>query len=212
MEGKKLALYAVTDSGWLKEGETLDGVVEELLQAGVTCVQYREKHAGREVMLQEGKALKKVCNAYKVPFIVNDDPALAKELGADGVHVGLSDMEIEKARAYLGESFLIGGSAHNVQEALTAQQAGADYIGCGAVFGSSTKKDVGELSIEELTAICKAVSIPVVAIGGISLDKMERLYHTGINGVAVISALFAAEDKTAVVKAFLNKEREGGIL
>lgn len=141
-----------------------------------------------------------------VPLIINDRPDIAKEAGADGVHVGLSDMGIEKARAYLGDGFIIGGSAHNVQEALAAQAAGADYIGCGAVFGSSTKKDATNLALKELKAICGAVSIPAVAIGGISLDNVQSLKGSGIAGVAVISGLFAAEDKQEAVRGFLSME------
>ena len=192
---EKLRLYAVTDRSWLKEGETLAGVLEEMLDAGVTCVQLREKTLDDAAFLSEAKAIGALCRRYGVPFIVNDRPDIAKEAGADGVHVGLSDMGIEKAREYLGDGFIIGGSAHNVQEALAAQAAGADYIGCGAVFGSSTKTDATNLSLEELQAICRAVKIPAVAIGGIRLDNVQRLKGSGIAGVAVISGLFAAEDK-----------------
>ena len=123
------------------------------------------------------------------------------------MHVGLSDMGIEKAREYLGDGFIIGGSAHNVQEALAAQAAGADYIGCGAVFGSSTKTDATNLSLEELQAICRTVKIPAVAIGGIRLDNVQRLKGSGIAGVAVISGLFAAEDKKEAVRNFLDSEK-----
>ena len=204
---EKLRLYAVTDRSWLKEGETLAGVLEEMLDAGVTCVQLREKTLDDAAFLSEAKAIGALCRRYGVPFIVNDRPDIAKEAGADGVHVGLSDMGIEKARAYLGDVFIIGGSAHNVQEALAAQAAGADYIGCGAVFGSSTKTDATNLSLEELQAICRAVKIPAVAIGGIRLDNVQRLKGSGIAGVAVISGLFAAEDKKEAVRNFLDSEK-----
>ena len=204
---EKLRLYAVTDRSWLKEGETLAGVLEEMLDAGVTCVQLREKTLDDAAFLSEAKAIGALCRRYGVPFIVNDRPDIAKEAGADGVHVGLSDMGIEKARAYLGDGFIIGGSAHNVQEALAAQAAGADYIGCGAVFGSSTKTDATNLSLEELQAICRAVKIPAVAIGGIRLDNVQRLKGSGIAGVAVISGLFAAEDKKGAVRNFLDSEK-----
>lgn len=204
---EKLRLYAVTDRSWLKEGETLAGVLEEMLDAGVTCVQLREKTLDDAAFLSEAKAIGALCRRYGVPFIVNDHPDIAKEAGADGVHVGLSDMGIEKARAYLGDGFIIGGSAHNVQEALAAQAAGADYIGCGAVFGSSTKTDATNLSLEELQAICRAVKIPAVAIGGIRLDNVQRLKGSGIAGVAVISGLFAAEDKKEAVRNFLDSEK-----
>lgn len=204
---EKLRLYAVTDRSWLKEGETLAGVLEEMLDAGVTCVQLREKTLDDAAFLSEAKAIGALCRRYGVPFIVNDRPDIAKEAGADGVHVGLSDMGIEKAREYLGDGFIIGGSAHNVQEALAAQAAGADYIGCGAVFGSSTKTDATNLSLEELQAICRAVKIPAVAIGGIRLDNVQRLKGSGIAGVAVISGLFAAEDKKEAVRNFLDSEK-----
>ena len=204
---EKLRLYAVTDRSWLKEGETLAGVLEEMLDAGVTCVQLREKTLDDAAFLSEAKAIGALCRRYCVPFIVNDRPDIAKEAGADGVHVGLSDMGIEKARAYLGDGFIIGGSAHNVQEALAAQAAGADYIGCGAVFGSSTKTDATNLSLEELQAICRTVKIPAVAIGGIRLDNVQRLKGSGIAGVAVISGLFAAEDKKEAVRNFLDSEK-----
>ena len=203
---EKLRLYAVTDRSWLKEGETLAGVLEEMLDAGVTCVQLREKTLDDAAFLSEAKAIGALCRRYGVPFIVNDRPDIAKVAGADGVHVGLSDMGIEKAREYLGDGFIIGGSAHNVQEALAAQAAGADYIGCGAVFGSSTKTDATTLSLEELQAICRAVKIPAVAIGGIRLDNVQRLKGSGIAGVAVISGLFAAEDKKQAVRDFLSPD------
>ena len=139
-----------------------------------------------------------------MPLIINDRPDIAQRAGADGVHVGLSDMGIRRARALLGEGYIIGGSAHNVQEALAAQEAGADYIGCGAVFGSSTKTDATVLPYEELKAICRAVEIPVVAIGGIHRGNVKKLAGSGIDGIAVISALFAGEDKGAAAKELLG--------
>lgn len=201
---KQLKLYAVTDRSWLGPGETLAEVVEELLQAGVTCVQLREKDAPYSVFIEEARELKQLCSRYHVPLIINDRPDIAREAGADGVHLGLSDMKPEKTRELLGENFIIGGSAHNVAEALAAQAAGVDYIGCGAIFGSHTKEDAIKLQKEELKAICRAVHIPTVAIGGIQLENVSRLSDTGIDGVAVISALFAAGDKTAAVKSFLE--------
>ncbi|MBS6397140.1 MAG: thiamine phosphate synthase [Clostridiales bacterium] len=204
IEAKAMTLYAVTDRSWLRPGERLSEPVEELLKAGVTCVQLREKEADDELFLQEALELKELCGRYEVPLIINDRVDIAKQSGADGVHVGLSDMGIEKARAYLGDGFIIGGSAHNVEEALAAERAGADYIGCGAVFGSTTKTDVTTLSKEELRAICRAVSIPVVAIGGINRENVKQLLGTGMDGVAVISALFGAADKTAAAKEFLE--------
>ena len=203
IDGKVLTLYAVTDRTWLRPGESLTEPVEALLEAGVTCLQLREKEAEDAFFLEEALALKELCSRYQVPLIINDRPDLAKKAGADGVHVGLSDMGIEKARAFLGGEFIIGASAHNVAEALAAQRAGADYIGCGAVFGSRTKKDVSVLSYEELKAICQTADIPAVAIGGIHEGNIRKLAGSGIDGVAVISALFAKDDKKAAVQKLL---------
>lgn len=205
IDRKTLMLYAVTDRRWLKPGERLAGPVEELLRAGVTCVQLREKNADDAFFLAEAKELKDLCAGYKVPLIINDRPDIARAAGADGVHVGTSDMGIEKARACLGEDFIIGASAHNVQEALAAQAAGADYLGCGAVFGSMTKTDAFILSREELKAICQAVEIPVAAIGGIHGGNIGELAGIGVAGAAVISALFAKEDKTLAVRELLEQ-------
>ena len=209
-EADRFKLYAVTDRSWLKEGETLASVLEEMLAAGVTMVQLREKKLDDDSFLKEACKIRELCRRYGVPLIINDRPDIAKKAGADGVHVGLSDMGIEKAREYLGGGFIIGGSAHNVGEAMAAQAAGADYIGCGAVFGSSTKTDASDLSIEELRAICSAVTIPAVAIGGIRLDNVHRLAGTGIAGVAVISGLFAAENKKEAVRNVLNQAADWG--
>ena len=205
MNTQQLRLYAVTDRSWLKPGETLAEVVETLLKAGVTCVQLREKEAEDALILQEARELKALCQRYGVPFLVNDRPDLAQTVGADGVHVGREDTGLTEARNLLGPNALLGGSAHTVEEALAAQAAGADYLGCGAVFGSGTKHNVSQMPLETLTAICQAVDIPVVAIGGVSLDSLPLLADTGIAGVAVISGLFAAEDKTEAAQAFLRQ-------
>ena len=205
MNPQRLRLYAVTDRSWLKPGETLVEVVETLLKAGVTCVQLREKEAEDALILQEAQELKELCHRYGVPFLVNDRPDLAQAVGADGVHVGQEDTGLVEARNLLGANALLGGSAHTVEEALAAQAAGADYLGCGAVFGSGTKHNVSQMSLETLTAICQAVDIPVVAIGGVSLDNLPLLAGTGIAGVAVISGLFAAADKTEAAQAFLRQ-------
>lgn len=205
MNPQQLRLYAVTDRSWLKLGETLAEVVETLLKAGVTCVQLREKGAEDALILQEARELKALCHRYGVPFLVNDRPDLAQAVGADGVHVGQEDTGLTEARNLLGPNALLGGSAHTVEEALAAQAAGADYLGCGAVFGSGTKHNVSQMPLETLTAICQAVDIPVVAIGGVSLDNLPLLADTGIAGVAVISGLFAADDKTEAAQAFLRQ-------
>ncbi len=205
MNPQQLKLYAITDRSWLKPGETLTEVVETLLKAGVTCVQLREKDAEDAFILQEAQELNALCRRYGVPFLVNDRPDLAQTVGADGVHVGREDTGLTEARKQLGVNAVLGGSAHTVAEALAAQAAGADYLGCGAVFGSGTKHNVSQMSLETLTAICQAVDIPVVAIGGVNLDNLSLLAGTGIAGVAVISGLFAPEDKTAAAQGFLQQ-------
>lgn len=205
MNPQQLKLYAITDRSWLKPGETLTEVVETLLKAGVTCVQLREKEAEDAFILQEAQELNALCRRYGVPFLVNDRPDLAQTVGADGVHVGREDIGLTEARKQLGANAVLGGSAHTVEEALAAQAAGADYLGCGAVFGSGTKHNVSQMSLETLTAICQAVDIPVVAIGGVNLDNLSLLAGTGIAGVAVISGLFAPEDKAAAAQGFLQQ-------
>lgn len=192
---KDLRLYAVTDRRWLKAGETLESVVEALLRGGVTLVQLRDKQAGQEQLLEQTRALLPVCRRYGVKLIVNDYPQVALASGADGVHVGQDDMAYEQARRILGPDKIIGVSAHNPAEALRAQAAGADYLGCGAVFGSATKDGVQTLTPAGLAAICRAVSIPVVGIGGIDEKNIPALNGSGAAGVAVVSALFAPADK-----------------
>ncbi len=204
----RMRLYAVTDKSWLKPGESLAEPVEELLKAGTGLIQLRDKRAGEAELLEEARALKELCSRYQALLIVNDNPKIARMAGADGVHVGLSDMEVEEARSYLGADFIIGCSAHNVEEALRAERAGADYIGCGAVFGSRTKEDAGKLSLEALKEICSAVKIPAVAIGGIGRENICRLSGTGVAGAAVIRALFAAEDKYLAARELMEEVKK----
>lgn len=201
----KLRLYAVTDRSWLSPGQTLCSVLEPMLANGVTMVQLREKELDYETFLQEAKDVKQLCRHYHVPFLINDRVDIAAAIHADGVHVGLSDMELTRARAILGSDAIIGGSAHNVSEALSAEAAKASYIGCGAVFGSSTKTDVSTLTFAELKRICAAVSIPVVAIGGITEALLPQLYGSGVAGTAIISALFAAPDPGAAAARLRKK-------
>ncbi len=195
-----LRLYAVSDRSWLKENERLKDILPLLFENGVTLFQLREKHLAREAFLREALEAKEVCRRYGIPLIINDAVDIAKEIGADGVHVGLSDMSVQKAREFLGADAIIGASAHNVTEALAAQEAGADYIGCGAVFCTSTKTDVTTLALSELSAICSAVHIPAVAIGGITAENLPRLNGCGIAGAAVVSALFAQNDPAAAAR------------
>lgn len=193
--GNMLRLYAVTDRSWLKPGETLAQQVEQALLGGVTMVQLREKNLSREMVLQEARELLPLCHRFGVPLIINDDAELALEAGADGVHIGQDDMAYEQARSLLGPNKIIGVSAHNPIEALAAQEAGADYLGCGAVFGSTTKDGVQTLTPQGLRKICSTVQIPVVAIGGINETNLIELKESGAYGAAVISAIFAKEDK-----------------
>ncbi len=195
-----LRLYAVSDRGWLKENQTLKEILPLLFENGVTLFQLREKHLAREAFLQEAWEIKEICHRYNIPLIINDAVDIAREVGADGVHIGLSDMNIKKARNLLGEEAIIGASAHNIAEALAAEEAGADYIGCGAVFSTSTKADTTSLPLCELTAICRAVHIPAVAIGGITAENLLQLSGSGVAGAAVISALFAKKDIAAAAR------------
>lgn len=188
-----LLLYAVTDRHWL-EGRTLKEVVKESLDGGVTFVQLREKTLEDEKFLEEAKELKELCKKYNVPFVINDNVDIAIAMDADGVHVGQSDMEAGDVRAKLGPDKIIGVSAENVEQAVLAEKRGADYLGVGAVFPTGSKDDAADVSYETLKAICEAVSIPVIAIGGINEGNVSKLAGSGIVGVAVISAIYAAKD------------------
>ena len=193
-------LYAVTDRHWLN-GQTLYEQVEEALKGGATFIQLREKNLTEEEFLEEAKKIQQLCKEYRVPFIINDNVKLAKEIDADGVHVGQSDMEALDVRAQLGEDKIIGVSARTVEQALLAEKHGADYLGVGAVFQTGTKTDAREVEHSVLKEICTKVDIPVVAIGGITQDNVKELSGSGINGVAVISAIFAQKDvETATAK------------
>ena len=190
---EQMLLYAVTDRHWLN-GQTLYEQVEEALKGGATFIQLREKDLTEEEFLEEAKKIQQLCKKYRVPFIINDNVKLAKEIDADGVHVGQSDMETLDVRAQLGEDKIIGVSARTVEQALLAEKHGADYLGVGAVFPTGSKDDATEVPHETLKAICDAVDIPVIAIGGISKENVSELAGTGICGIAVISAIFAEKD------------------
>ena len=190
---KDLALYAVTDRHWLK-GETLYDQVKKAIEGGATFIQLREKHLSREEFLKEAIEIKALCAEYKVPFVINDDVDLALQIDADGVHVGQSDMQAGDVRAKLGPDKIIGVSARTVEQTLLAEKNGADYLGVGAVFATSSKEDAVEVGPEVLRTICEAVSIPVVAIGGITKENVIQLKGSGIAGIAVISAVFAQPD------------------
>lgn len=188
-----LLLYAVTDRSWLN-GRTLYDAVAEALEGGATMVQLREKFLNEKNFLEEAIALKPLCHRFGAPLIINDNVDLAMACGADGVHVGQSDMELSAARAKLGPDRIIGVSAHSVEEARLAEAGGADYLGSGAVFHTGTKLNVTLLPLAELKRITAAVSIPVVAIGGITADNLPSLKGSGCAGAALVSAIFAAKD------------------
>lgn len=189
-----MLLYAVTDRMWLKEGERLTDVCRDVLENGATFLQIREKDLDAASFEQEAAELKALCAQYKVPFVVNDSVEIAMEIDADGVHVGQSDIKGRDIRAMIGPDKILGISAGTVEEAVAAEAAGADYIGVGAVFVTSTKKDARNLSVEQLREISAAVSIPVVAIGGINASNLMELSGSQVDGVAVVSAIFGAED------------------
>lgn len=190
---KDLLLYAVTDRRWLG-GRRLADQVEEALKGGVTFVQLREKDLDEERFLEEAREIKELCGRYQVPFVINDNVDIAQAVDADGVHVGQSDMEAGDVRARLGQDKIIGVSAQTVEQALLAESRGADYLGVGAVFATGSKADASEVDHETVKAICQAVHIPVIAIGGITGENVGALTGTGVCGVAVISAIFAQED------------------
>lgn len=196
---KDLLLYAVTDRAWLK-GETLYAQVEKALKGGATFVQLREKNLDKESFLKEAIEIQTLCKEYNVPFVINDSVEIALQMNADGVHVGQKDMEAGDVRAALGPDKIIGVSAQTVEQALLAQERGADYLGVGAVFPTGSKADAVEVGPEVLKEICSAVSIPVVAIGGISKKNVLQLSGSGIDGIAVISAIFAQDDIEAATK------------
>ncbi len=199
-----LALYAVTDRKWLKEGESLASAVEKAILGGVTMVQIREKDLDRKSFIREAEQCLRVCRSYGIPMMINDDVSIAKEIGADGVHLGQDDMSPKEAsRSFKG---IIGVSAHNVEEAEKAYHDGADYIGCGAVFSTTTKSNTKALGIDGLKAITKVSKLPVVAIGGIDLNNISLLKDTGICGVAVVSAIFSNNDITGSAKRLRDVE------
>lgn len=191
---KSLLLYAVTDRRWTTENESLLNQTEKALEGGATFVQIREKNLDEKDFENEARELKSLCKKFNVPFVVNDNVLLAKKIDADGVHVGQNDMNAGKAREILGPEKIIGVSAQTVEEAVLAQEQGADYLGVGAVFPTGSKDDAVEVPFETLKAICSAVKIPVVAIGGISEKNVHLLKKSGIAGISVISAIFGQKD------------------
>ena len=193
LDKKDLLLYAVTDRAWLN-GRSLYDQVEEAIKGGATFIQLREKELDEDSFLKEAAEIQKLCRVHNIPFIINDNVDIAKKLDADGVHVGQSDMQAGEVRSYLGDGKILGVSAQTVEQALIAERNGADYLGVGAVFPTGSKDDADDVSMDTLKAICQAVNIPVVAIGGIGKHNVSELKGSGISGIAVISAIFAADD------------------
>lgn len=190
---ESICLYLVTDRAWTTN-QTLYQQVELALKGGVTCVQLREKELSFEEFLQQAIQLAKLCKAYKVPFIVNDNLQVALQSNADGIHVGQGDIVPKEIRRHAGDRLMIGVSVHTLEQALTAVQDGADYLGVGAVFSTATKSDAEQVPLSVLQEICSNVNVPVVAIGGIQKNNIMQLQSTGVDGVAVVSAILSAQN------------------
>lgn len=208
LDKKDLLLYAVTDRSWTYK-EDLYVQVEKALKGGATFIQLREKDLSDSEFLNEAKEIQNLCSKYKIPFVVNDNVDIALKIGADGVHIGQSDMKADDVRALLGDDKIIGVSAHTVEEAVNAQNNGADYLGVGAIFHTNSKKDASTLNYEILKDICNAVDIPVIAIGGITKENVAQLSGSGICGVAVISAIFSQPDIESAareLKSIVNQQ------
>lgn len=201
------SIYLVTDDGCL-QGRTLLDCVREALEGGVTLVQYRAKTASSAEMYAEALQLKALCNSFKVPLIINDRLDIAMAVGAAGVHLGQDDLPCAAARKILGEDYIIGVSAHNPAEAAEALESGADYLGCGAVFGTATKADVKKLGTDGLAAICKAKGLPVVGIGGVTADNYREVRAAGADGAAIVSGILAQPDIRTTVRAIAKVSEE----
>ena len=201
------SIYLVTDDGCL-QGRALLDCVREALEGGVTLVQYRAKTASSAEMYAEALQLKALCDSFNVPLIINDRLDIAMAVGAAGVHLGQDDLPCAAARKLLGEDYIIGVSAHNPAEAKAALQSGADYLGCGAVFGTATKADVKKLGTDGLAAICKAKGLPVVGIGGVTADNYREVRAAGADGAAIVSGILAQPDIRATVEAIAKVSQE----
>lgn len=193
LDKSHMLLYAVTDRAWAIK-QSLIEQIEDALKGGATCIQLREKNLSHDEFLKEALQVKELCKKYNVPFIINDNVEIAIECKADGIHVGQGDMAVDKVRSLVGKDMIIGVSTQTVEQAIQAEKDGADYLGVGAVFSTSTKLDANAVSHDTLRKICEEVNIPVVAIGGINKNNIEKLSNTKINGVAIISGIFAADN------------------
>ena len=207
LDKNSLELYAITDRHWLN-GASLYDQVEQTILGGATFIQVREKELDKEDFLNEAVEIQKLCKAHHIPFVINDNVEIARSIDADGVHVGQSDMKAGDVRALIGSDKILGVSVQTVEQAVLAEKNGADYLGVGAVFQTGSKADADDVSHETLKAICEAVSIPVIAIGGITKDNVMQLAGSGICGIAVVSAIFAQKDiyaATAELKKQIDK-------
>lgn len=193
LKKEDLLLYAVTDRSWNK-GLSLYEQVEHAVRGGVTLVQLREKELSEDLFVSEAVKIRELCHRYNVPFIINDNLDVALKCKADGIHVGQDDMPVRRIREIAGEGFIIGTTAKTVEQAQKAEADGADYLGVGAVFPSPTKSNAIRITKEMLCRISESVDIPIVAIGGITAENMHEIAHTGISGMAFVSAIFAADD------------------
>ena len=204
---KSMLVYAVTDRTWLN-GRSLVECVQQAVDGGATFVQLREKDALHEEIVELAHELIPICREAGVPFVIDDEVSIALEVGADGVHVGQDDMACENARAMLGPDAIVGVSAQTVAQALAAQKAGADYLGVGALIPTPTKPDAVDVTFDELRAICDAVDIPVVGIGGLNKNTVAQLKGSGVDGAAVVSAIFAADDCGSAARGLRNLMEE----
>lgn len=208
IDKKNFLLYLVSDSSRLKKNETLSSVVEKALKGGVTFLQYREKNLKGDLLKNEALSLKKLAEKYKIPFVVNDDVNLAKEIDADGCHIGQDDMNVKEARKILGKDKIIGASVFNVAQAEIAIKEGCDYLGVGTIFSTSSKNDAKSVSFDELKKIAEFSSVPVIAIGGINEKNILKLKGFSLSGVAVISAILGAENIKNSTKNLLTSAKE----
>lgn len=204
---ESMLLYVVTDRTWLG-GNSLACQVKDILKAGATFLQLREKNLSYDEYVAEAKEIKAISDRYHIPFVIDDNIDVAIAADADGVHVGQSDRGAAEARAMIGPGKILGVSAQTVEQALLAERQGADYLGVGAVFSTTTKNDADDVPFEILKAICQAVTIPVVAIGGINEENIMQLKGSGVDGVAVISAIFAKPDVSEATRSLLARSRE----
>jgi len=193
MDKNTLLLYAITDNDCIGERDFFREV-ENALKGGVTILQLREKNMSTEHLIEKAKKLRPICNKYNVPLIINDDVQAAIQSGADGVHVGADDMDVAEIRKKTGNNFIIGATAKTLEQAIKAQNQGADYLGCGALFPSPTKQNAKPMTPETLKQITSSINIPVVAIGGLTYDNIDIIKDSGVSGAAVISAIFAEND------------------